>query len=178
MSARYRETNTVRPNARRTPFLPDPHLLQKDVCLIPGQQSEMKIDDTWPQKGEMRIFWNSTTEIWTKDLSKDDTWQPNEHTSQQHFFFAFYLTRNAVAMFPLILNLVASTEHECRGPICPLCHTPRRKGDAWFCGCQNYPTCTIPTTWTPPVPLNLEMLLLKQQTPSCVKGYQRRDVVT
>ena len=51
-------------------------------------------------------------------------------------------------------------------PICPLCHTPRmprRKGDAWFWGCHNYPTCTAPTTTTPPVPQNLKTLLLKQQ---------------
>ena len=52
-------------------------------------------------------------------------------------------------------------------PICPLCHTPRmpkRKGDAWFWGCQNYPTRTAPTTATPPVPQNLKIPLLKQQT--------------
>ena len=33
---------------------------------------------------------------------------------------------------------------------------PRRKGDAWFRGCENHPTCT------PPVPRNLKMLLLYQ----------------
>ena len=50
--------------------------------------------------------------------------------------------------------------------VCPLCHTPRmprRKGDAWFWGCQNYPTCTGPTTTTPPAPQNLKTLL-KQRT--------------
>ena len=31
-------------------------------------------------------------------------------------------------------------------------------------GCQNYPTCTAPTTSNPPVPPNLKTLLLKQQT--------------
>ena len=41
---------------------------------------------------------------------------------------------------------------------------PRRKGDAWFWGCQNYTTCTAPTTTTPPVPQTLETLLLKQLT--------------
>ena len=52
-------------------------------------------------------------------------------------------------------------------PVCPLCHSPRmprRKGDAWFWGCQNNPTCTAPTTTTPPVPQNLKTLLRKQQT--------------
>ena len=37
-------------------------------------------------------------------------------------------------------------------PLCPLCHTPRmprKKGDAWFWGCQNYLTCTAPTTTAP-----------------------------
>ena len=51
-------------------------------------------------------------------------------------------------------------------PICTVCHTPRmprRKGDAWFWVCQNYPTCTAPTTTTPPVPQHLKTLLLKQQ---------------
>ena len=51
--------------------------------------------------------------------------------------------------------------------MCPLCHTPgmpRRKGDAWFWGCQNNPTCTAPTTATPSVPQNLKKPLLKQQT--------------
>ena len=37
--------------------------------------------------------------------------------------------------------------------------------------CQNYPTCTAPTTTTPPVPQNLKTLLLKQQA-------QAGDVVT
>ena len=52
-------------------------------------------------------------------------------------------------------------------PVCPLCLTPRmprRKRDAWFWGCQNYPTCTAPTTTNPPEPLNLQTLLLKQKT--------------
>ena len=53
--------------------------------------------------------------------------------------------------------------------VCPLCHRPRmqrREGDAWFWGCQNYPTCTAPTTTKPLVPQNLKTLLLKQQTQS------------
>ena len=65
------------------------------------------------------------------------------------------------AMFLPPPNPVVSTEHA------PLCHTPRmprRTGDAWFWGCLNYPTCTAPTTTTPPVPQNLNTLLLKQQT--------------
>ena len=41
---------------------------------------------------------------------------------------------------------------------------PRRKRDAWFWRCQNYPTCAAPTTATPHVPQNLKMLLLEQQT--------------
>ena len=42
--------------------------------------------------------------------------------------------------------------------ICPLCHTPRmprKKGHAWFWGCQNYTACTETTTMTPLVPQNL-----------------------
>ena len=33
-----------------------------------------------------------------------------------------------------------------------------------FGGCQNYPTCTAPTSSNPPVPQNLKTLLLKQLT--------------
>ena len=43
-------------------------------------------------------------------------------------------------------------------------HRGEERGDAWFWGCQNYPTCTTPTTTTPPVLQNLKTLLLKQQT--------------
>ena len=52
-------------------------------------------------------------------------------------------------------------------PVCPLCLTPmmpKSLGDARFWGCQNYPTCTAPTTTNPPEPQNLKTLLLKQQT--------------
>ena len=38
------------------------------------------------------------------------------------------------------------------------------EGNASFWRYQNYPTCTAPTTTTPPVPPNLKTLLLKQQT--------------
>ena len=47
----------------------------------------------------------------------------------------------------------------------------RRKGDAWFWGCQNYPMCTAPTTTTPPVPQNLKTLLTEAANPSS----QRQD---
>ena len=46
-----------------------------------GQQSEMLIDDTWPQAGEMRSLWKGTTEFWTSDMPQDDTWEPNRHHS-------------------------------------------------------------------------------------------------
>ena len=84
----------------------------------------------------------------------------------------------------LPLNLVASTEHECRDlhlPAVPNTEdAARRKGDAWFWGCQNYSTCTAPTTTTPSVPQNLKTLLLTQQTQTeqFTTGSQRRDVAT
>ena len=61
-------------------------------------------------------------------------------------------------------------------PVCPLCHTPRmprRKGDAWFWRCQNYPTCAAPTTTNPSSTTESQDVLLKQQT----QGRQRQDTI-
>ena len=93
-----------------------------------------------------------------------DTWRPNRHYSNILPLFRNHVTRNAVAMFPPPPNPVISIEHGV--PRFPFvrCATHRGcRGEAWFWGCQNYPTCTAPTT-TPPVPHNLKTLLLKQQT--------------
>ena len=76
-------------------------------------------------------------------MPQDDTWKPNRHHTNMQTFDSCGLNMSGETL------------------ICPLCRTlrmPRRKGDVWFWGCQNYPTCTAPTTATPPVPLNLKML--------------------
>ena len=85
-----------------------------------GQQSEMMIDDTWPQAGEMRSLWKGTTEFWTNDMPQDDTWEANRHHSHILPLFRSHLTRDTAAMFPLRQNPVASTEHECRDPHLPV----------------------------------------------------------
>ena len=124
-----------------------------------GQQSEMTIDDTWPQAGEMRSLWKGTTEFW-RHLE-------TQQTSQILPLFRNHLTRNAVAISLHLRILLPRLSMGAKIPICPPCHTsriPRKKGEAWFRGCQNYPTCTAPTTTTPPVPQILKTLLLKQQT--------------
>ena len=132
-----------------------------------GQQSEVKINDTWPKAGEMRKLWKGITEFWTDDMPQDATWRPNRHHSNIIPLFRNHVSQNAVAMF---LHLRVPSSRLSMGteiPVCLLCHTPRmprRKRDAWFWGCQNYPTCTAPTTTNPPVPQNLKTLLLKQQT--------------
>ena len=116
-------------------------------------------DDTGPQAGEMRSLWKGTTEFWTNDMPQDDTWEANRHHSHMLPLFRSHLTRDTAAMFPLLQNPVASTEHECEIPICPLCHTPRmprKKADAWFWGCQNKTACTVTTTMTLLVPQNLD----------------------
>ena len=82
------------------------------VCYF--VQSEMTIDDTWPRTGEMRSLWMRTTEFWTSDMPQDDTWQPNRHHSNISPLVRNHLTRKAVDMFLLPLDLVASTEQECR----------------------------------------------------------------
>ena len=58
--------------------------------------------------------------------------------------------------------------HECRDshlPAVPHTKDAEEKGRTRGFGvCQNFPTCTAPTTTTPPAPQNLKTLLLKQQT--------------
>ena len=118
----------------------------------------MTIDDTWPQTNKMRSLWKGTTQFGTNDMPQDDTWQPNRHHRNIFLLFRNHLTRNAVAMFPPPLNPVASTEHECRDhhlPAVPHTEDAEEKGDAWVWGANVYST---------QVPLNLKMLLLKQQT--------------
>ena len=68
--------------ARRTPFYPmrDEQPLcrnlterRRTTVKFLGQQSEMLIDDTWPQAGEVRSLWKGTTEFWTSDKTTDIT---------------------------------------------------------------------------------------------------------
>ena len=102
-----------------------------------GQQSEMMIDDTCPQAGEMRSFWEGTTKCWTNEMRQDDTWEGNRHHSHIFPLFRSHLTRDTAAMFPFCRNPVVSTKHECRNLHLPS-RMPRRKGDAWFWCCQKY----------------------------------------
>ena len=76
-----------------------------------GQQSEVKIDDTWPQAGEMRSLGKGITEFWTDDMPQDATWRPNRHHSNIIPLFRNHVTQNAVAMFPPPPNPVISIEH-------------------------------------------------------------------
>ena len=149
------------------PFCQDVTERRRTTVRFLRQQSEMTIDDTWPQAGEMRSLWKGTTELWTHDMPQDDTWKPNRHHSNILQLFRNHLTRNAVAMFPLPPNPVASTEHGCRDSHLPAVpHTEdaeEKRETRGFGGGQNYPTCTAPTTTTPPVPQSLKTLLLKQQ---------------
>ena len=46
-----------------------------------GQQSEMMIDDTCPQAGQMRSLWKGTTKFRTNEMPQDDTWEANRHHS-------------------------------------------------------------------------------------------------
>ena len=144
------------------PFCQDPTERRKTTIRFLGQQSEMTIDDTWPQADEMRSL-RKGTEFWTNDMPKDDTWKPNRHHSNILPLFRNHL----VPMFPPPPNPVASTEHVCRDshlPAVPHTEVPKREVDVSFGECQNYPKCTAPTTTTFPVPKNLKTLVLKQQT--------------
>ena len=76
-----------------------------------GHRSEVTIDDTWPQAGEMRNLWKGITEFWTDDMSQDATWRPNRHHSNIIQLFRNHVTQNAVAMFPPPPSPVISIEH-------------------------------------------------------------------
>ena len=47
-------------------------------------------------------------------MPQDDIWEANGHHSHILPLFRSHLTRDTAAMFPLLQNPVASTEHECR----------------------------------------------------------------
>ena len=96
------------------PFCQDLTEHRRKTVRFLGQPSEMTIDDTWPQAGEMRSLWKGTTELCTNDMPQDDTWKPNRHHSSMSPLFRNHLTRNAVAMFPPPPNPVASIENGCR----------------------------------------------------------------
>ena len=102
------------PTHDEQPFCQNVTERRRTTVRFLGQQSEMSIDDTWRQAGEMRSLWKGTTEFGTNGMPQDDTWKPNRHHSNIFPRFRNRLTRNAGAMFPPPLNPVASTEHEWR----------------------------------------------------------------
>ena len=106
--------------ARRTPFDPMHHeqpfwqgLTERRRTTVSflGQQSEVTIDDTWSQAGELRNLWKGITEFWTNDMPQAATWRPNRHHSNIIPLFRNHVTQNAVAMFPPPPNPVISIEH-------------------------------------------------------------------
>ena len=60
------------------PFCHDLTERRRTTVKFLGQQSEMTIDDTWPQTGEMRSLVEG---FGTRDMPQDDTWEPNRHHS-------------------------------------------------------------------------------------------------
>ena len=96
------------------PFCQDLTARRRTTIKFLGQQSEMTIDDTWPQTGEMRSLWKGSTEFWPRDMPQDDTWKPNRHHSDILPLFRNHLTRNAVAMSPSPVDRVVQAEHERR----------------------------------------------------------------
>ena len=65
-----------------------------------GQQSEMTIDHTWPQAGEMRRLWRGTTEFRTNDMPQDDTWKPYRPHSNILPLFRNHLTQKRSCHVP------------------------------------------------------------------------------
>ena len=139
-----------------------------------GQQNEVTIDDTWPQAGEMRKLWQGITEFWTDDVPQDSTWRPNRHHSSIIPLFPNHVTQT---QWPCFLHLRVPSSRSSMGteiPVCPLCLTPRmprRKGDAWFWGCQNYPTCTDSHHYEPSSTTEFQDVAIEAADPGC----QRQD---
>ena len=133
------------------------------------------IDDTWPQAGEMQSLWKGTTEFWINDMPQDDTWERNRHHSHILPLFRSHLTRDTAAMFPLLQNPVASTEHECREPHLPVVsHTESAEEDGRgvVLGLPKlYSERTVNITMTPLVAENLED---KGEITEANKSIQRR----
>ena len=130
-----------------------------------GQQSEVTIDDTCPQAGEMRNLWKGITEFWTDDMPQDATWRPNRHHSNINPLFRNHVTQNAVGMFPPPPNPVISIEHgyrDSRLSAVPHTEDAEEKGRrvvlevSELSNVYNSPPLRIPQT--------LKTLLLKQQT--------------
>ena len=133
------------------------------------------IDDTWPQASEMQSLWKGTTEFWINDMPQDDTWERNRHHSHILPLFRSHLTRDTTAMFPLLQNPVASTEHECREPHLPVVsHTESAEEDGRgvVLGLPKlYSERTVNITMTPLVAENLED---KGEITEANKSIQRR----
>ena len=91
-SAQYRQTDTIRPMHDEQPLCFHLTERRRTTVRLFGQQSEMMINDTWPQAGEMRSLWKGTTEFWTNDMPEDDTWEPNRHHSHILPLFRSHLT--------------------------------------------------------------------------------------
>ena len=118
-----------------------------------GQQSELLIDDTWPQAGEMRSLWKGTTEFWTSDMPHDDTWEPDRHTSSlsqsfdpRHSSYIPFISRILLPQLSMSAGI----------PLCLLCYIPRmprKKEEAWFWG---YTVCTVITTMIPLMARNVD----------------------
>ena len=142
---------------------------RRTTLKILGQQSEMTVDDTWLQTGEMRSLWKGTTEFWTRDLPQDDTWEPNRHHSNLIPVVRNHMTRTAVAMPPSFVNTVAQAERDRRDSnFVRSCHNTedaKEKGRRVVLGFARI----IQRVQHPPprllqFPRHLKMLLLKQQT--------------
>ena len=93
------------------------------------------------------------------------------HRSQQHTpaLSQSFDSKRSCHVPSIFGILLPRTEHGCRDshlPAVPHTEDAEEKGrqTRGFGGCQHNPTCTAPTTTTPPVPQNLKTLLLKQHT--------------
>ena len=84
-----------------------------------GQQSEMLIDDTWPQQVRCEASGRARQSFGQVTCHKMTL--GNQQTSQSHISaLPQSFDRDTAAMFSLFQNPVASTEHECRDPNLPV----------------------------------------------------------
>ena len=140
-----------------------------------GQQSEVTVDDTWPQAGEARNLWKGITEFWTDDMLQDATWRPNRHHSNFIPLFRNHVTQDTAAMFPPPPSPVISVEHgyrDSRLSAVPHTENAEEKRRRVVLGMSELSHVCSSHHYVPPVPQNLKTLLLKQT------GFQQRDADT
>ena len=155
---------------------------RRTIVRFLGQQSEVTIDDTWPQAGEVRSLWKGITEFWTDDMPRTPPGEPKIHQSNIIPFFRNHVTQNAVAMFPPPPNPVISIEHgyrDYRLSSVPHTEDAEEKGRRVVLGMSELSNVYSSHHYEPSGTTESQYAATEAADPSCQRqDYQRRDVDT